>query len=333
MASPTPWKIKYDRAVSDEFLAHFIEAGFASALVDYAKAPYPIDIQFRKEAKRPTNQWATLYVGLTAVLNVIDKGPNGLALTAHKTYQDPEKRLGWRDGWSAAAPADEWRKRWPEVERYLENIIAFTVNVGGKYVKTEGIVQAAVSGYVGDHLRAVIDREVAPSFRDTAIKQQFQKAASDPLVNAITKANLGFGKPPASFGMETDALAVDQEGRLIAIEIKPGSVSSLAWVPAQATMYARILQRWVDEDDDWREVITKSLKQRRKIGLSAPGFKAADLQPRVVPAVAFQRVAKDVYIDRMYQVQDALLAAGVGDPDLEFYAVAPSGRLDVRTRP
>jgi len=325
--------LRYDRTVSKEFLAHFIEAGFAAALVDYARAPYPIDFQFRKEVKRPSNQWATLYVGLTAVLNVVDKGAKGLALTAHKTYRDPKLRLGWRDAWGAAATATEWAQRWPDVERYLENIIAFTVTKGGKYVKTEGIVQAAVSGYLGDHVRAVIDREVVPSFRDTRTKTRIHKEFSDPLAQALTQANLGFGKPPASFGMETDALAVDQHGRLVAIEIKPGSVSSLAWVPAQATMYANVLQRWVEDDKDhWKQIIEKTLEQRRKIGLSAPQFKAKDLQPRVVPAVAFQRVANKVYIDRMYEVQDTLLKAGVGDPELEFYAVAPSGRLDVHTR-
>lgn len=325
--------LRYDRTVSDEFLAHFVEAGFASALVDYARAPYPIDFQFRKEVKRPSNQWATLYVGLTAVLNVVDKGAKGLALTAHKTYRDPSRRLGWRDEWSEGAPVTGWSQRWPDVERYLEKIIAFTVTEGGKYVKTEGIVQAAVSGYRGDHLRAVIDREVVPSFRDIATKTRIHRECSDPLVKALTQANLGFGKPPSSFGMETDALAVDQDGRLVAIEIKPGSVGSLAWVPAQATMYARVLQRWVDLDKDrWKSVIEKVLDQRRKIGLVASDFKAKDLQPRVVPAVAFQRVANDVYIDRMYTVQDALLAAGIGDPDLKFFAVAPSGRLDVHTR-
>lgn len=326
-------ELRYDRTVSDEFIAHFVEAGFAAALVDYARAPYPIDFQFRKEVKRPSNQWATLYVGLTAVLNVVDRGAKGLALTAHKTYRDPTLRLGWRDEWSAAATATEWAQRWPDVERYLEKIIAFTVTKGGKYVKTEGIVQAAVSGYLGGHVRAVIDREVVPSFRDTDTRTRIQREYSVPLAKALAQANLGFGKPPPSFGMETDALAVDEQGRLIAIEIKPGNVSSLVWVPAQATMYARVLQRWVDEDTaHWKHVIEKTLDQRRKIGLAAPHFKAGDLQARVVPAVAFQRVANHGYIDSMYEVQDALLKAGVGDPELEFYVVAPSGRLDVHTR-
>jgi len=274
-----------------------------------------------------------LYVGLTAVLNVVDKGDKGLALTAHQTYRDPNLRLGWTDEWSKAAPVTEWSQRWPDVERYLEKIIAFTVTKGGKYVKTEGIVQAAVSGYLGDHRRAVIDREVVPSFRDTATKTRIHGECSDPLAQALIQANLGFGKPPSSFGMETDALAVDQDGRLVAIEIKPGSVGSLAWVPAQATMYARVLQRWVDLDSDhWKSVIEKMLDQRRRIGLATPDFKAKDLQPRVVSAVAFQRVANDTYIDRMYKVQDTLLKAGVGDSELEFFAVAPSGRLDVHAR-
>ena len=43
--------------------------------------------------------------------------------------------------------------------------------------------------------------------------------------------------------------------------------------------------------------------------------------------MAFQRVASPVFIQRMYDVQDTLLDEKVGDPELAFYAVAPSGRL------
>ena len=62
--------------------------------MDYARGKYPIDFQYRKDPKTG-RQWATLYVGLTAVVNVLDKGAKGLALDAHKTYRDPALKLGW----------------------------------------------------------------------------------------------------------------------------------------------------------------------------------------------------------------------------------------------
>lgn len=322
--------LRYDRSVSPAFASLF-ESGFANSLVDYARGKYPIDFQYRKDPKTG-RQWATLYVGLTAVVNVLDKGGKGLALDAHKTYRDPKLKLGWSDGWSVPASAEVWAARWPMVEAYLERAIPKIVT-DGRYVKTEGIVQAAVAGHFGDPSRVVIDREALPYFRDTATKNEVHGSYNDPLVEALERRRPAPGVPPARFGMECDALAVDAAGHLVAIEIKPGSVASLAWVAAQATMYARVLQHWVDHDQTWRDTITKMFAQRRSLGLVPPDFKLPTLQPQVVPAVAFQRVAAPVFIERMYDVQDSLLQEKVGDPQLRFYAVAPSGRLDPHRRP
>lgn len=81
----------------------------------------------------------------------------------------------------------------------------------------------------------------SPSFRDTATKNAIQDAIRAPLLAALATADVP-GSPPKSMGLECDALAVDAAGHLVAMEIKPGSVSSLAWVSAQATVYARALQ-------------------------------------------------------------------------------------------
>jgi len=322
--------LRYDRSVTTEFASLF-QGGFASSLVDYARGKYPIDFQYRKDPKTG-RQWATLYVGLTAVVNVLDKGSKGIALDAHKTYRDPQLKLGWSDEWTLPASPDTWSERWPLVEAYLERAIPKIVT-NGRYVKTEGIVQASVSGHFGDQSRVVIDREVAPSFRDTPTKDGIHALYNAKLVEALARRRPVPGVPPARFGMECDALAIDTAGHLLAIEIKPGSVSSLAWVAAQATMYARVLQHWVDHDPTWRPTITKMYAQRQALGLVPTGFKLPDLQQRVLPAVAFQRVASPAFIQRMYAVQDVLLDEKVGDPELTFYAVAPSGRLDPHTRP
>lgn len=320
--------LRYDRSVSDEFAGYFAVGGFADSLVDYARGKYPIDFQYRKDPKT-NRQWASLYVGLTAVLNVLDKGTTGLALTAHPTYR--VRKLGWSDEWLVAVPATEWVNRWGAVESYLERVIPKVVT-DGRYVKTEGIVQAAVSGHLGDASRVILDREVAPYFRDTAGKLFVQNLYSAPLANAIAKRSPAPGNPRTPFGMECDALAIDAAGHLVAIEIKPGSVSSLAWVAAQATMYAKVLQHWVDHDPLWRATMEKSFAQRRALGLVSPAFALPELQPKVVAAVAFQRVASEKYVAQMYDVQDALLTEGVGDPGLLFYSVAPSGRLDKHQR-
>lgn len=109
--------LRYDRSVSNDFAAHFQDGGFASSLVDYARGKYPIDFQYRKDPKHG-HQWATLYVGMTAVINVLDKGSKGLALDAHHTYRDPKLKLGWDMEWSQAAPAETWHQRSADIEKY-----------------------------------------------------------------------------------------------------------------------------------------------------------------------------------------------------------------------
>jgi hypothetical protein len=321
-------ELRYDRTVSSEFAQHFAPAGFAASLVDYARGKYPIDFQYRKDPKTG-RQWATLYVGLTAVLNVEDKRSKGLALSAHPTYKT--RPLGWRSHWSTPAESSHWMQEWPDVEAYLERVIPKVIT-DGRYVTTEGVVQAVVSGYLGDPSRVILDREVTPYFRDTPGKRAVQELYSGQIKAALA-ARISAPAPARHFGMECDALAIDSTGRLVAIEIKPGSVGSLAWVAAQATMYARVLQHWVDRDTDWRDIIKKTFAQREDLGLVPPGFVLPKLKPVVVPAVAMQRVASQKYVEQMYAVHDALAAEKVAHPDMVFYAVAPSGRLEEHQRP
>lgn len=319
--------LKYDRAVSSEFLALFTSGGVAASLREYAHARYPIDLQFRKDPKTGA-QRATLYVGMTAVLHVYDKKTRGFALGAHPRWASTKN--GWGSDWATPRRPADWATAWPGVENYLERVIP-DVMTDGKYTKTEGVVQAAVTAFLGDPNRAVIDREVVPGFKDAATSSSIQHECSDPLTEAIANVAGVPGRPPTFLGMECDALAIDAEGHLLAIEIKPGSVGTLAWVPAQATMYARVLQRWIDEDTAWRGVVTAMFEQRKAIGLVPASFVLPDLRPKVVPAVAYQRIASLEYVRRMRAVQEALLVAGpgIGDPGLRFYEVSLSGRLDL----
>ncbi|WP_183097415.1 hypothetical protein [Nocardioides pelophilus] len=319
-------QLRYDRSVSEEFLGHFLPDGFASSLLQYARARYPIDFQFRKDPKTGA-QWATLYLGMTAVLNVEDKRDKGVRLTAHPKYAN--SLYHWADDWAQTNSPETWRSRWPAVENYLERIIP-AVMTDGRLTATEGLVQAAVSVYIGDSTRVMLDREVTPYFLDTATKNAILTSYSNPLAEAIEASNPVPGKPRTPFGARCDVLALRKDGCLVAIEVKPGSVASLAWVPAQATMYARVLQHWVDNDPGWAEIITASYEQRHRLGLVPEGFKLPKLQPRVVPAVAFQRIASAEYIDRMFKVHKALQTSTAGHPDIQFFEVSLSGRLDER---
>lgn len=107
------------------------------------------------------------------------------------------------------------------------------------------------------------------------------------------------GQHPTSFGGECDLLAVDARGRLLAVEIKPRNVSSIAWVGIQATIYAELFTRWLRSPrsaaaDQPAVIIRDMLDQRTRLGLASPNRAALPDEPEVVPVVAIQRDSREV---------------------------------------
>lgn len=318
--------IRYDRSVSEEFLANFLDGGFAASLREYAgKARFPVDLQLRHNPKTG-DEHAALYAGLTSVLNVVSERGPGLALTAHKTWSDGP--YGFDPSWRVAAPVADWSDRWSAVEDYLEKVIP---KASFDHGRTEGAVQAAASAFF-DGTRVMLDREVLPHFLDTPTRTSVLTPLSAALADALVLAQPVPGKVPTSFGSECDLLALDDKGRLMAIEVKP-SVSSLVWTPAQATMYSQVLQAWIADDPGWKTVVTTMLDQRQRLGLAPPFVPNLPDVAQVVPVIAVQRGASATYLYRLWTVQQALLDAGVGDPALEVYEVSLSGRLTSVERP
>src|SRR3954447_24451424 len=87
---PFTGSIRYDRRVGPDFLACFLKGGVAHSLTEYARrARYPVDLQMRHNPKTGADH-ASLYVGLTSVLNIMAKPKpvSGLALDAHKTWSE-----------------------------------------------------------------------------------------------------------------------------------------------------------------------------------------------------------------------------------------------------
>ncbi|GIG19292.1 hypothetical protein Cch01nite_00160 [Cellulomonas chitinilytica] len=327
MPVPT-FKIRYDRRVSPAFLGHFVAGGVADRLrVIAQQAALPLDLQMRKNPKSGA-QHATLYAGLTAVLNVKETR-GGLRLGAHPTWS--EGPYGFSPHWGDSLTLDEVRSEWSQIELYLERVVPKAVRDHGM---TEGAVQSVVSrSESGDW--AVLDREVIPSFVDTAYKRSVLDECMAPMTDAAWAAAESLDRPPASLGAECDLLAVDADGRLLAIEVKPLGAGTIAWVPAQATMYARVLQRWIDVDGETaldgaapRQVIAGMLAQRQSLG-QVVGFSVAlpdDL--RVTPVVVLQKGAPPVQKDKMRRVRDALARRDLQVPQVELYEVSILGDFE-----
>ena len=170
------------------------------------------------------------------------------------------------------------------VDAYLDAVIPRAA-AGGAAV--EGAVQAAVSSFDSDN-RVMLDREVLLHFRDTPTKKRVMDAVTTDLLTALETAPVP-GARPASLGGRCDLMAVDSAGRLLAVEVKPKGVSTITWSPAQAIVYARLLNLWLRNDPDAADISSGMISQRKILSLVNSRTPIPSSEPGVVPMVAVQR--------------------------------------------
>lgn len=93
--------IKYDRRAPDP-LMEVLEGGWASSLAEYGGCgAFALDLQLRRNYDSPDRGWASLYVGLTKVLDLHYHPTKGFRLAVH----DSHKEAGpWNLGWEAWFP-------------------------------------------------------------------------------------------------------------------------------------------------------------------------------------------------------------------------------------
>lgn len=324
-----PFTIRYDRRVSDSFLSLFLAEGPLSRLRVIAKeAALPLDLQMRKNPKTRA-QWATLYAGLTSVLDV-HLTKEKLKFKAHKTWSG-NRQYVFSPAWATPMDLAEVASEWPEIELYLERVIPTAVR---RHAMTEGAVQSVTSKKTTDDW-AILDREVTPHFLDTPYRQSVVAECMQPLIASTQAAAATLPKIPAApkkFGTECDLLALDKSGRLLAIEVKPLGAGTIAWVPAQATMYARVLQHWIDTDPTTatdgitpRQIIQGTLAQRQALGHS-PEFAARPAEPMTVtPVVVLQKGCSSAKRAQMLAVRDHLAKDLHDVPPVEIYEVSILG--------
>jgi hypothetical protein len=220
------------------------------------------------------------------------------------------------------------------VELYLERVIPKAARDHGM---TEGAVQAVVSKSKNKDW-AMLDREVTPSFADSATKSNILGQCMQPLVKVVAKAPVKHTTRPARFGAECDLLALDRDGRVLAIEVKPATSPGVAWVAGQAAMYARVLQEWIhrdatpDESTGYpgpRAVLEGMLAQRQALG-HARGFNVSWTKDLIVtPVVVLQRGVAPVQRDYMLAVRDSLAKARIDQlQPVEIYEVSILGDFE-----
>ena len=132
-------------------------------------------------------------------------------------------------------------------------------------------------------------------------------------------------------GGELDCLAIDDQGRLLTIEVKPADeMGTGAWAPAQAMIYAQLFRLWIRRNPELaRSTLQTMADQRAKLGLGAPATLSPELP--VVPVVAFGAPTADQAhvhqqaVSRAKLVADALRRGSFGAPLIEWLRVEADG--------
>jgi hypothetical protein len=327
--------ITYDRTADEDLLKALERGGWASSLVAFARAPgYPLDLQLRGYATKSNETWATLYVGLTKVLDLRFLPKRGFRLRAHATHAT--RKNGWNSVWDARwHSADQLQDQWRDVELYLERAIPSI----HKHFLVEGAVQSAVSGFQSESM-LVIDREAAVTFSNDAEKRRITGRLARPLLDAVKQPGRGswWTSRPSSLGGECDVLAIDlTDGSLMAIEVKPRSATTtIRWSPLQVHHYANLFREWIYGDDGIgevkaAEVLRNVVAQRKRLGLIGdqeyPAHSASPI--RVRPVIAIGRGYSDAAYSGLTEVGQRLIDAGLDDPPLEVRTATLWGELKV----
>jgi hypothetical protein len=136
------------------------------------------------------------------------------------------------------------------------------------------------------------------------------------------------GARPKSFGGKCDLLALDSDGRLLAVEVKPKGVSTIVWAPAQAIVYARLHHLWTRNDPQAAEIISGMISQRQELHLLASRTPRPVPMQEVLPVVAVQRGMSQKHRERLFAVRHHLQEHGIEDAaKLQIYEVTLAGRL------
>jgi len=258
----------FDRRASPELVDDLRPGGVLHPLIDIRNEdPALRDVQLRRVGTSPTS-WVSLYVGLTTVLDVV-RGPAYYRLRAHATHK---QKGGFDDAWRKPQTVDQLQDRWTAVEEYIHRVIPA---VGPRHTLKEGALHAAMCSCHSPDYR-VLDREACVGFDDqdeksrviSSLKQELD-SAMDATGNAekwwvLTR--------DAALGTGLDLLGVDPAGRVLVIEVKPGSSPlGIARGPRQVAFYVRLFQRWADASKDGEQILNKMLRQRVTLGLTDDG--------------------------------------------------------------
>jgi hypothetical protein len=253
--------MRFDRTVREEFLALFVPGGTFHPLVTWRNGnPALRDLQIRRIGGRDT---AAAYVGLTSVLLVSARTSGHVTFDAHATHRS---NGAFADSWRTPLTMDEAASAVGPVLQYLDRVEPL---IGSRHL-IEGAVHASI--FSGGHSAYyAFDRESAIAFDSGARRD----AICAPIQARLQPVLDGNARPRGwprvcRWGTGLDALCVDVDGRLLAIEAKPSSATEgIAAGPLQVAFYAELYAAWAEQPGA-AEVIRSMVRQRVAAGLAPP---------------------------------------------------------------
>jgi hypothetical protein len=315
----------YDRTVSSQLLDALDAGGVLHGLVTRVlENPALLDLQLRGYPRR-AECWASVYLGLTSILNVYAHPARGFRFTTHSTHAIQGFNPAWRAWHSSAAVMELFEA----IDGYLDAVMQ---TIDPHHVRLEGKIHTllcsrALSGF------AVIDREAAVCFEHNAERQAVLMRVADPYRRAIASTRTGDAWRSVNLALGTgcDLLAMDDRGRLLVVEVKPASsTAGITWAPAQVGVYAELFREWIQQDAlAAARVLQNMLRQRVHLGLSPDLHGALQDPVEIVPVVVVGgTVRSKLALGRLAEVQRTLRFARVGWPTIERWDVDEQGRLD-----
>jgi len=289
-----------------------------------------LDLQLRADPRRPTQGRATLYIGLTKAVD-LEARDESFRVT-------PQQRFGPAATWQAPPAWTDWLDAaqleavWPDVLAFIRSTIEAAPE---RYVRSEGGMQAFLSNAASDRF-VVIDRGSVIGF-DARTKDAFLaplNKAMSALVRDLESRGHPWAKEGKRFGDELDALAVDADGRVLVMEVKPGiETAALGWTPAQVALYYSLFTAWARQEPGLaHDVLKGMLFQRVRLGLAPEKYSRPSTPPRLIPVIAVGGRVKNpgVANERMIAVKAALTRAGLQLDDLEVWRIDDNGSISMR---
>jgi hypothetical protein len=316
--------ILYDRRLTKDMRSALMPSRPMHELVALTDDPRwnakAVDLHFRADSKRPGYATATLYVGISKVLDVEGRREGEAFQVKLKRQMGPSFKLGPEPldptfgHWQSLADIES---DWAAVSTYLHAALT-AVPPSATH---EGAIQAKLAH--GGSKFALVDREVMASFRDEPTAREQLAFAAAPIAKAVAglhAAGETWVKPPNTSQGKLDALAVDEEGRVLVIEVKPAVASLAGTTPAQVALYLRLLEAWVEQDESHAAaVIEGMLEQRVAVGLLdvAPELRRpVELLPVVALGGEISDRGRKILNQRMKLLADALAGQDVPMSDL-----------------